>query len=163
LAVPHPNVSIVKRCKPFPIEFVVRYVLKWTKWVDFLLVLLDSRVLSSVPIWQVPHPLRYGKTTIMACESTVGILCPRDSQRRPKSLDTNNKGRRAPAEIMPALEVFRFGQELATQRGLILVIQLVLQTWMQREWRCHHRRGQSHCQIFRSYSNMSNARKVILS
>lgn len=64
----------------------------------------------------------------MACESTVGILCPRDSQRRSKSLDTNNKGRRAPAEIMPALEVFRFGQELATQRGLILVIQLVLQT-----------------------------------
>lgn len=26
LAVPHPNVSIVKKCKPFPIEFVVRYV-----------------------------------------------------------------------------------------------------------------------------------------
>jgi hypothetical protein len=28
VAVPHPNVSIVKKCKPFPIEFVVRYVLK---------------------------------------------------------------------------------------------------------------------------------------
>jgi phosphoribosylaminoimidazole-succinocarboxamide synthase len=27
LAVPHPNVSIVKKCKPFPIEFVVRYEL----------------------------------------------------------------------------------------------------------------------------------------
>jgi phosphoribosylaminoimidazole-succinocarboxamide synthase len=26
LEVPHPNVSIVKKCKPFPIEFVVRYV-----------------------------------------------------------------------------------------------------------------------------------------
>jgi len=26
LDVPHPNVSIVKKCKPFPIEFVVRYV-----------------------------------------------------------------------------------------------------------------------------------------
>ena len=26
VAVPHPNVSIVKKCKPFPIEFVVRYV-----------------------------------------------------------------------------------------------------------------------------------------
>ena len=28
LTVPHPNVSIVKKCKPFPIEFVVRYVLE---------------------------------------------------------------------------------------------------------------------------------------
>ena len=28
LEVPHPNVSIVKKCKPFPIEFVVRYVWK---------------------------------------------------------------------------------------------------------------------------------------
>lgn len=27
LSVPHPNVSIVKKCKPFPIEFVVRYVM----------------------------------------------------------------------------------------------------------------------------------------
>ena len=27
LSVPHPNVSIVKKCQPFPIEFVVRYVL----------------------------------------------------------------------------------------------------------------------------------------
>ena len=26
--VPHPNVSIVKKCTPFPIEFVVRYVVK---------------------------------------------------------------------------------------------------------------------------------------
>ena len=24
LSIPHPNVSIVKKCKPFPIEFVVR-------------------------------------------------------------------------------------------------------------------------------------------
>jgi SAICAR synthetase len=27
MAVPHPNVSVVKSCQPFPIEFVVRYVL----------------------------------------------------------------------------------------------------------------------------------------
>lgn len=27
IKIPHPNVSIVKKCKPFPIEFVVRYVI----------------------------------------------------------------------------------------------------------------------------------------
>jgi hypothetical protein len=27
VSVPHPNVSLVRRCEPFPIEFVVRYVL----------------------------------------------------------------------------------------------------------------------------------------
>jgi phosphoribosylaminoimidazole-succinocarboxamide synthase len=26
IAMPHPNVTIVKKCQPFPIEFVVRYV-----------------------------------------------------------------------------------------------------------------------------------------
>mmetsp|Transcript_8326 Transcript_8326/g.8910 ORF Transcript_8326/g.8910 Transcript_8326/m.8910 type:complete len:113 (+) Transcript_8326:936-1274(+) len=26
VAIPHPNVTIARKCKPFPIEFVVRYV-----------------------------------------------------------------------------------------------------------------------------------------
>jgi phosphoribosylaminoimidazole-succinocarboxamide synthase len=34
LEVPHPNVSIVKKCTPFPIEFVVR----WVQVVGFLLI-----------------------------------------------------------------------------------------------------------------------------
>lgn len=121
LSVPHPNVSIVKKCTPFPIEFVVRSYMTGS---------------TSTSIWKnyqdgvrkyCGHDLPDGMKKNEKLEKTILTPTTKEEEHdRPIS----------EAEIMAegwmkqedfdvcakaALAVFNKGQEVAAQRGLILV------------------------------------------
>ena len=121
VSIPHPNVSIVKKCSPFPIEFVVRSYMTGS---------------TSTSIWKnyqsgvrnyCGHALPEGMTKNQKLERTILTPTTKEEEHdRPIS----------EAEIMAegwmtqedfdvcaraALAVFAKGQEIAAQRGLILV------------------------------------------
>lgn len=121
ISVPHPNVSVVKKCTPFPIEFVVRSYMTGS---------------TSTSIWKnyqngirnyCGHQLPEGMQKNEKLEKN--ILTPTTKEEdhdRPISKEDIIKEGWMNAEDFAvcekaALEVFKLGQEVAAERGLILV------------------------------------------
>lgn len=121
ISVPHPNVSIVKKCTPFPIEFVVRSYMTGS---------------TSTSIWKnysngvrnyCGHPLPEGM--IKNQKLSHNILTPTTKEEehdRPISAEDiikENWMKQADFDVCAkaALEVFATGQRIAKERGLILV------------------------------------------
>lgn len=121
LSIPHPNVSIVKKCKPFPIEFVVRSYLTGS---------------TSTSIWKnycngvrnyCGHNLPDGM--VKNQKLVANLLTPTTKEEehdRPISeLDIVREGWMSKEDLdicaKSALAVFELGQKIAAERGLILV------------------------------------------
>jgi len=121
LSVPHPNVSIVKKCQPFPIEFVVRSYLTGS---------------TSTSIWKnyengcrnyCGHSLPENMTKNQ--KLWENILTPttkeEDHDRPISSEDIVKEGWMSQSDLdvcaKAALECFALGQEVAAEHGLILV------------------------------------------
>ena len=119
--VPHPNVSIVKRCKPFPIEFVVRsYVTRST----------------STSIWKnyqngvrkyCGHDLPEGMVKNQRLETILLTPTTKEEEHdRPISAEeivAEGWMTQEDFDVCAAavLGVFKFGQKKAAENGLILV------------------------------------------
>lgn len=121
LSVPHPNVSIVKKCTPFPIEFVVRSYMTGS---------------TSTSIWKnyqdgvrnyCGHALPDGMKKNQKLQKTILTPTTKEEEHdRPISeADIISEGWMNQEDFdvcaKAALEVFAKGQEIAAQRGLILV------------------------------------------
>jgi len=121
LSIPHPNVSIVKKCTPFPIEFVVRSYMTGS---------------TSTSIWKnyqngvrnyCGHTLPEGM--VKNQKLTENLLTPTTKEEehdRPISkADIVGEGWMTKEDFdvcsKAALSVFAKGQEVASKRGLILV------------------------------------------
>jgi phosphoribosylaminoimidazole-succinocarboxamide synthase len=121
LKIPHPYVSIVRKCEPFPIEFVVRAYMTGS---------------TSTSIWKnyqsgvrnyCGHALPEGMTKNQKLETI--ILTPTTKEEdhdRPISLvDIVTESWMTQEDLdvcgKAALEVFALGQEIAAEHGLILV------------------------------------------
>jgi phosphoribosylaminoimidazole-succinocarboxamide synthase len=121
LCVPHPNVSIVKKCNPFPIEFVVRSFLTGS---------------TSTSIWKnycngvrnfCGHDLPDGM--VKNQKLAKNILTPTTKEEehdRPISeFDIVQEGWMTKEDLdicaKAAISVFELGQKIAAERGLILV------------------------------------------
>jgi phosphoribosylaminoimidazole-succinocarboxamide synthase len=121
LSVPHPNVSIVKKCKPFPIEFVVRAFMTGS---------------TSTSIWKnycngvrdyCGHRLPDGMVKNQKLSKI--LLTPttkeEDHDRPISELEIVQEGWMTREDLdvcaKAALAVFEMGQEIAAKRGLILV------------------------------------------
>ena len=121
LSIPHPNVSLVKKCKPFPIEFVVRSYMTGS---------------TSTSIWKnycngvrnyCGHALPEGMVKNQKLEKN--LLTPttkEEAHDRPISEeDIIKEGwmTREDFEVCgkAAMAVFALGQQIAAERGLILV------------------------------------------
>jgi phosphoribosylaminoimidazole-succinocarboxamide synthase len=117
LAVPHPRVSIVRRCDPYPVEVVVRGHLCGHAW---RLYRSGQRAICGVELPEglrendaLPQPIvtpttksRIGHDTdLTESEITRSGLIPADEWMQIRSM---------------ALELFSRGQEWAAERGLIL-------------------------------------------
>ena len=121
LSIPHPNVSIVKKCTPFPIEFVVRSYMTGS---------------TSTSIWKnyqngvrnyCGHILPEGmvKNQKLA-ENLLTPTTKEEEHDRPISkADIVREGWMTEQDFnvcsKAALSIFAKGQELASERGLILV------------------------------------------
>ncbi len=118
---PDPNVTIAKKCKPFPIEFVVRGFVTGS---------------SSTSLWTVYNQ---GKREYCGIEFPDGLV---KNQKLPKPIITPTTKEEehdraiSPAEIIAeqwmdkdhweyasqkALDLFKRGQEISSKQGLILV------------------------------------------
>ncbi|KAL3821957.1 hypothetical protein ACHAXA_004445 [Cyclostephanos tholiformis] len=121
ISVPHPNVSIVRKCAPFPIEFVVRSYMTGS---------------TSTSIWKnyqdgirtyCGHVLPDGMTKNQRLENTILTPTTKEEEHdRPISAsEIVNEGwmTREDFDVCAeaALAVFARGQEIAARRGLILV------------------------------------------
>lgn len=121
ISVPHPNVSIVKKCTPFPIEFVVRSYMTGS---------------TSTSIWKnyqdgvrkyCGHDLPDGMKKNEKLARTILTPTTKEEEHdRPISeADIMSEGWMKQEDFdicaKAALAVFAKGQEIATQRGLILV------------------------------------------
>jgi phosphoribosylaminoimidazole-succinocarboxamide synthase len=121
LAVPHPNVSIVRKCVPFPIEFVVRSYMTGS---------------TSTSIWKnyqdgvrkyCGHDLPDGMTKNQKLERNILTPTTKEEEHdRPISeSEIVSEGwmtqRDFDACARASLAVFARGQEIAAERGLILV------------------------------------------
>mmetsp|Transcript_1406 Transcript_1406/g.2025 ORF Transcript_1406/g.2025 Transcript_1406/m.2025 type:complete len:333 (+) Transcript_1406:3-1001(+) len=121
LRVPHPNVSIVKKCKPFPIEFVVRSYMTGS---------------TSTSIWKnyqngvrnyCGHELPEGmKKNQKLWKLLLTPTTKEEEHDRPISAqDIVKEGWMTQSDFdicaKAALGVFEFGQKVAADRGLILV------------------------------------------
>jgi phosphoribosylaminoimidazole-succinocarboxamide synthase len=121
LEVPHPNISIATKCKPFPIEFVVRGFMTGT---------------SSTSIWTQYHGGIREYCGVCLPEGMLKnekfkspIITPttkEDSHDRPISPQEIIDGKWMSEEHWAyasqcALQLFKRGQEIAHQNGLILV------------------------------------------
>lgn len=121
LSVPHPNVSIVRKCTPFPIEFVVRSYMTGS---------------TSTSIWKnyqdgvrnyCGHLLPEGMTKNQKLDKTILTPTTKEEEHdRPISeADIVAEGWMTQEDFdvcsKAALAVFAKGQEVAAQRGLILV------------------------------------------
>ena len=121
LSVPHPNMSIVKKCTPFPIEFVVHSYMTGS---------------TSTSIWKnyqdgvrkyCGHDLPDGMKKNQKLDKTILTPTTKEEEHdRPISeADIMVEGWMTQADFdvcaKAALEVFSKGQEIAAQRGLILV------------------------------------------
>uniref|UniRef100_A0A7S2R7F3 phosphoribosylaminoimidazolesuccinocarboxamide synthase n=1 Tax=Eucampia antarctica TaxID=49252 RepID=A0A7S2R7F3_9STRA len=119
--VPHPNVSIVKKCTPFPIEFVVRsYMTGSTStsiWKNY-----DSGVRN-----YCGHELPEGMVKNQKLWKLLLTPTTKEEEHdRPISAtQIVEEGWMNQIDFdvcaKAALEVFAFGQQLAAERGLILV------------------------------------------
>lgn len=122
VAVPHPNVTIMKRCVPFRVEFVVRAYLTGSTstsiWVHYSQQGARSYCGHALPEGMKKNqPLPYVMVTPTTKE---------EAHDRPVSgAEVVSTGLMSQADwdyvSGKALEVFRFGQEQAASRGLILV------------------------------------------
>lgn len=121
LSVPHPNVSIVKKCEPFPIEFVVRSYMTGS---------------TSTSIWKnyqdgvrnyCGHPLPEGmKKNQKLGKNLLTPTTKEEEHDRPISAADIVIEKWMTQEDFDvcaeaALKVFALGQQLAAERGLILV------------------------------------------
>lgn len=121
IAVPHPNVSIVKKCTPFPIEFVVRAYMTGS---------------TSTSIWKnyqngvrnyCGHALPEGMKKNQKLSKVMLTPTTKEEEHdRPISAADIIKEQWMTAEdfaiaARAALDVFACGQKLAAERGLILV------------------------------------------
>ncbi|CAB9511279.1 succinocarboxamide synthase, chloroplastic [Seminavis robusta] len=121
VSVPHPNVSIVKKCKPFPIEFVVRSYMTGS---------------TSTSIWKnyqdgvrnyCGHDLPDGMTKNQKLAKNLLTPTTKEEEHdRPISAADIVAEKWMTQEdfdicAKAALQVFAFGQTLAAERGLILV------------------------------------------
>lgn len=121
IEVPHPNVSIVKKCKPFPIEFVVRSYMTGS---------------TSTSIWKnyqdgvrnyCGHALPEGmKKNQKLAKNLLTPTTKEEEHDRPISAEDIVKESWMTQQdfdvcATAALQVFALGQELAAERGLILV------------------------------------------
>ncbi|KAL7563328.1 hypothetical protein ACA910_016683 [Epithemia clementina (nom. ined.)] len=121
LSFPHPNVTIAKKCKPFPIEFVVRSYMTGS---------------TSTSIWKnyqngvrnyCGHVLPEGMIKNQKLEQN--ILTPTTKEEdhdRPISVADIVAEKWMTQQdldvcVEAAMKVFAFGQEVAASRGLILV------------------------------------------
>jgi phosphoribosylaminoimidazole-succinocarboxamide synthase len=121
MSVPHPNVSIVKKCTPFPIEFVVRSYMTGS---------------TSTSIWKnyqdgvrkyCGHDLPDGMKKNQKLEKTILTPTTKEEEHdRPISeaeIIAEGWMKQEDFDVCAkaALAVFSKGQEIAAQRGLILV------------------------------------------
>ena len=121
LSVPHPYVSIVRKCQPFPIEFVVRAYMTGS---------------TSTSIWKnyqngvrnyCGHVLADGTTKNQKLDSVILTPTTKEEEHdRPISLaDIVSENWKTQQDLdvcgKAALEIFALGQEIAAQHGLILV------------------------------------------
>jgi phosphoribosylaminoimidazole-succinocarboxamide synthase len=121
LKVPHPYVCIVRKCKPFPIEFVVRAYMTGS---------------TSTSIWKnyqsgvrnyCGHSLPDGMTKNQKLDSVILTPTTKEEEHdRPISLaDIVSEKWMTQIDLdvcaKAALEVFALGQEIAAEHGLILV------------------------------------------
>ena len=121
IAIPHPNVSVVRKCTPFPIEFVVRSYVTGS---------------TSTSIWKnyqtgvrkyCGHDLPEGMVKNQKLEQILLTPTTKEEEHdRPISAEEivsegwmTQKDFDICAEAV--LNVFKFGQEKAAQNGLILV------------------------------------------
>jgi len=121
ISVPHPYVSIVKKCKPFPIEFVVRSYMTgststsiWKNYQDGVRVYCG-------------HPLPEGmKKNEKLAANLLTPTTKEEEHDRPISAEDIIKEEWMTADdwevcSMAALKVFALGQKIASEHGLILV------------------------------------------
>ena len=120
LSVPHPNVSIVKKCTPFPIEFVVRSYMTGS---------------TSTSIWKnyqdgcrnyCGHQLPDGMKKNQKLEKNILTPTTKEEHDRPISeADIVSEGWMKQEDLdacaKAALAVFDRGQKIAAERGMILV------------------------------------------
>jgi len=121
VAAPHPNVSVVKQCQPFPIEFVVRSYMTGS---------------TSTSIWKnyqngvrnyCGHALPEGMTKNQKLERNLLTPTTKEEEHdRPISaaeIVAEKWMTREDFDVCAdaALRVFALGQKVASQRGLILV------------------------------------------
>ena len=121
ISIPHPYVTVAHKCRPFPIEFVVRAYLTGS---------------TSTSIWKhyqngvrnyCGHDLPDGMVKNQPLSSTLLTPTTKETDHdRPISAEDILKEEWMTAEdfqvcATAALEIFKVGQELAARRGLILV------------------------------------------
>eukprot|EP00979_Chaetoceros_neogracilis_P015671 scaffold6349_cov232-Chaetoceros_neogracile.AAC.7 len=121
ISIPHPNVSIVKKCLPFPIEFVVRSYMTGS---------------TSTSIWKnysngvrnyCGHDLPEGmlKNQKLAKNILTPTTKEEEHDRPISEVDIIKEGWMSKEDLevcgKAALAVFGMGQKIAAERGLILV------------------------------------------
>lgn len=118
LDVPHPNISIVRRCQALPIEVVMRGCLAGHAWREYS---AGKRTLCGV---HLPEGLRESE------HFPEPMLTPATKATEGHDEDISEKEILARSIVAPhiweqvrsiAFNLFRRGQEIARQRGLILV------------------------------------------
>lgn len=118
LEVPHPNVSIVRKCEALPIEVVMRGCLAGHAWREYK---SGKRMLCGVPL---PEGMRESE------HFPEPILTPATKATEGHDEDISEADILARGIIRPdiwervrttAFKLFRRGQEIARERGLILV------------------------------------------
>ena len=150
LKIPHPNVTIAKKCKPFPIEFVVRYEINffvshstfyhygYSRIATISLASTSSYMTgsTSTSIWKnysngvrtyCGHALPEGmkKNQKLACNLLTPTTKEEEHDRPISAEDVVKEGWMTQEDFdvcgKAALEVFSLGQKIAGERGLILV------------------------------------------
>lgn len=118
IEVPHPNVSIVRKCEALPIEVVMRGCLAGHAWREYK---SGKRVLCGVPL---PEGMRESE------HFSEPILTPATKATEGHDEDISEADILARGIISPdiwervrttAFKLFRRGQEIAREHGLILV------------------------------------------
>jgi len=120
ISIPHPNVSIVKKCEPFPIEFVVRSYMTGS---------------TSTSIWKnyqngirnyCGHVLPEGMKKSEKLLTNLLTPTTKEEHDRPVSAEeVVNEGWMTQSDFdecaKAAMKVFEYGQKVSAERGLILV------------------------------------------
>jgi len=121
LSAPHPNVAVMKKCKVFPVEFVVRGYLTgstgtsiWTNYSK------GSRSYcgNDLPDGLVKNDKLEKNIVTPTTKSEVGDVPITPEEIVAQGLMTQEEWDKASAK---ALALFNFGQEVALRNGLLLV------------------------------------------